>query len=608
MDHEGRDRNEDHSHSSDHHRHRRTSSWTDAAASLLFGSMHDPIPHSPSLAHSKSRVLRTSRSLTRTVDENEPDVGLGLARSRSKLRRKRHSRGLEGGLQPSRSAEPFQELGLGVSALASGSSSSSSSSSSSPRLKSKADDDQDTESQSTHLATKTTDITKDVPAQMMDGPLVSSPREETSDPIHPNPKPCVKIVEKKYKFTLGNESEGDLGEGVGRGRPGFSRRETGISSDSFVGRRRWTLATALTDETISDEGLVRELDRMREVGRGRGKSQTHPQAGQGENDEAEFEEDWGIWERTTTPRLDAISRQHSSSSTSSSVSLMWHHAQRALLACRELILTERRYLLSMLDLIEEKTVRPPPPLMKKRAGEIANISSVLLSGFQLDPSATGVAKVFADQKEEMERVYGRWCESVGAWFEGEQYDTDRGKEELRRSSSTWRKSMPSIAGLGSSDPSTTTVATSTKRKTYVRDLAILPTQRVMRYVLLFRGLSFIFSKSLVLMAHRFGRAYTPNLSFKGCRRGSSGDRDGACCYLRQGAEEQGICLWVLFFACLASIFVCCPPTRRHHPSFDCCAFHPPKTKPLRISSDYVNGDDDDGRDKSTQDGPSEIIL
>ena len=441
------------------------------------------------------------------------------------MRRKRNSGGAGGGIQPSRSLEPFQELGLGASTLASGSSSStSSSSSSSSRLKSKDDDSRDAELQSKELATtKTTGITDGAPGQLMEGLLVSSPREEISDPLHPNPKLTVKIVEKRYKFTLGNESEGDLshGEGLGRGRPGFARRETGISSDSFVGRRRWTLASALTDERISDEGLVRELDRMREVGRGRGKSRTHLQTHQDENDEGEFEEDWGIWERTTSPRLDLTSRQHSSSSTSSSVSLMWHHAQRALLACRELILTERRYLLAMLDLIEEKTVRPPPPLMKKRAGEIANISNVLLSGFQIDPSATGVARVFSEQKEEMEKAYGRWSECVGTWFEGEQYDSDRDREkgELRRSSSTWRKSMPVISGLGSSDHSTTittTTATGMKRKTYVRDLAILPTQRVMRYVLLFRGALSLFSNVFVLMAHRLGRAYTPYMSFTEC--------------------------------------------------------------------------------------------
>ena len=93
--------------------------------------------------------------------------------------------------------------------------------------------------------------------------------------------------------------------------------------------------------------------------------------------------------------------------------------------------------------------------------------------------------------------------------------------KLMRTVSTWRKGMPSVNGLGeggvwrrdrdndkggstygrsrmavdevrSSSSMSMTLTSIGKpiRKPAVRDLAILPTQRVMRYVLLYRGLFF----------------------------------------------------------------------------------------------------------------------
>lgn len=352
---------------------------------------------------------------------------------------------------------------------------------------------------------------------------------------------------------------------------------TKTSTANCKNTRRWTLSSALTDEGISDEGLIKELERMREIL---------------EWDCTPIDMDGHDTSFVPSP----LTRLPSPSNSSPT----WLTTQRALLTTRELILTERHYLSSLLLLLcPDSTLTPVPEMMVSCVKELVGVSERLLKGMEKEPSVRGVAEVFVEIGEDVvgeggqvdgdgdkgaERAFVGWCGVVGGWFQddlavsgdtqavvgvkrrrkrleggvgvggigGEEHyltsdhegsssglgvtssassspttTTEHGHTSpLMRTVSTLRMSMPSIAGLGeggvwrrdrdkdrernkdegdrgrlsptsfttgaigSSSSNSMTSSSSSKpiRKPSVRDLAILPTQRVMRYVLLYRGM------------------------------------------------------------------------------------------------------------------------
>jgi hypothetical protein len=317
----------------------------------------------------------------------------------------------------------------------------------------------------------------------------------------------------------------------------------------------------MTDGGVSDERLIRDLEKMRQVEvwerererelsllkeRDNGGGDTVPVDVDPTSDVGEI---WQGWEEQ-----DVVNP--SSSSSSSSVKRLT--AQRALLACRELILTERHYHDLLLSLLAGDTHPPPPSSMQRYAAELVHASAGVLRAMEQQPSALGVARAFVDNGEEVERAYVRWCEVVGGWFVGESgspkrkrsrsvidftatttttgLEGEEGAVVSTKTSSvsplkrvgTWRRSMPTITSLGEAgvsiygygsgslrrrgrekDKEKENLAgevgkssgippimssqglaprpSKVRRKPAVRDLAILPTQRVMRYVLLYRG-------------------------------------------------------------------------------------------------------------------------
>ena len=201
-------------------------------------------------------------------------------------------------------------------------------------------------------------------------------------------------------------------------------------------------------------------------------------------------------------------------------------------------------------------------MMISRAKELVDVSRRLLTGMEGEPSARGVAEVFVEVGGGMnvngaESAFVGWCGAVGGWFQddsdslvrkrkgcesgggvgechlmisehdegsGVTFPTTSGEHAppttspLMRTVSTWRKSMPSVTGIGEggvrrrdrdkdeggstcergriafdeirSSSSMSMSIGKPIRKPAVRDLAILPTQRVTRYVLLYRGMFF----------------------------------------------------------------------------------------------------------------------
>ncbi|KAF9482457.1 hypothetical protein BDN70DRAFT_427949 [Pholiota conissans] len=435
----------------------------------------------------------------------------------------------------------------------------------------------------------------------------------------------IKVGQRRPKFILGNDSEPDLPSGASTThaitrlsltqespprRPPLLLHNTYLDPEqpSAPGRRRWTLASAMLDEAISDAGLIRELERMRAIGawekvQSRRKEQeqdvdvlegVEKQTGEkaetgiarDDGSSIQSEEVWdidvgleiwagreGMLERdevlatnTNSAILDGSPLVSSPASTypptTSSFPLLsapsassWLAAQRALLTCRELLLTERRYLVLMQTLLNAHTVPAPPPLMLHYVSDLVRASETVLADMEKRPSVAGVADAFVQRQAELETAYVRWCGVVGGFFVphsecagADEADLGGGSVEghpavkrrrtagdvepttqplyqhsgpppvtpLLRTVSTWRKSMPSIPSLGlgtvgengvsvvqhgpghgnavwkregdTPSPSPTTPAVKPIRKHSVRDLAILPTQRVMRYVLLYRDL------------------------------------------------------------------------------------------------------------------------
>ncbi|KAJ7361474.1 hypothetical protein DFH08DRAFT_684952 [Mycena albidolilacea] len=297
-------------------------------------------------------------------------------------------------------------------------------------------------------------------------------------------------------------------------------------------KRRWTLAMALTDEGISDELLVEKLEALRSRSRTASFVGTDDANFEVEDDVAEWDGMWAAYddeldadeEPPPLPPKDAT-LSHAQRTTSlpalpSPSTVRWQSARRALLTCRELVRTERHYLTSLHLLLDGGTRTPPPPLMRAYAGALAKESAGLLRRMEEDPSAWGVAAAFLGAEEGVETALVAWCGVVGGWFvdgerptkrlskmrststragsecgaveeeEGSVEKAGAGKPTKRRSS----MKLLSLSALSlSGEPGEATVSRARSKKERdalpaLRDLAILPTQRVMRYVLLYRDL------------------------------------------------------------------------------------------------------------------------
>jgi len=154
---------------------------------------------------------------------------------------------------------------------------------------------------------------------------------------------------------------------------------------------------------------------------------------------------------------------------------------------------------------------------------LLRVSKALLRGFTEDPSAWGVSATFMGCEEELESAMVAWCGVAGQFFAKQ----GKSKSWKRPGARTGSQSLVSVPGFPTSAVSSLKSGDSTitalppklvlmadklkeknieadergektsdkaeaddeknRRKLSVRDLAIQPTQRVMRYALLYRG-------------------------------------------------------------------------------------------------------------------------
>lgn len=365
----------------------------------------------------------------------------------------------------------------------------------------------------------------------------------------PRPPPPAEPSPRRAKFTLDTGSDVDLPAALRAPpppppppptltRPPLKRNTIHLDADPEApGRRRWTLGRAMADEAISDAGLVRELERMRAVGaweRARIAVAGRDAAAVAMDDAGKWDIDMGldVWldregmlerERALCESPDAEVPPTSAASVGSGgivtagtelgapATPEWLAAQRVLLVCRELLLTEKRYLALMEALLAGTTATPPPPLMLHYASDVVRASTLVLEGMTRAPGAAGIARAFLAHEAVVEAAYVRWCGAVGGWFVpgSAPRDGDAGGAQvvrkrrsrtavaaegedavpghpLRRSVNSWRRSSQGVAALAEEEG---VLPARAPRPHTVRDLAILPTQRVTRYVLLYRGAS-----------------------------------------------------------------------------------------------------------------------
>lgn len=294
---------------------------------------------------------------------------------------------------------------------------------------------------------------------------------------------------------------------------------------------------AMTDEGMTDEAFVEALERIKSSG-----TDNASPVWDVHQDTWNWNLQWegGIDDKSRegsiphTTSLPSFPLHHSLSVPSSpKLTTAWHTARQALLTCRELVRTERHYLTSLNVLIASETATLPPPLMIDYASQLAAVSQRYLTRLEADPSALGVATAFLGQEEALEGAFVGWCGAVGNWFEAtsspilspkRRLSKGRSEEDipefgiraahtgngsLSRTVNTWRRNVPTmtnLSGLTSTPSQGLTPSFSSSflnwrkdrsgngpntnghiKKPPVRDLAILPTQRVLRYVLIYRG-------------------------------------------------------------------------------------------------------------------------
>lgn len=294
-------------------------------------------------------------------------------------------------------------------------------------------------------------------------------------------------------------------------RPHLVRRDASSNPS-----RRYTFAMAMTDEDISDETLVQELERIRAVNAMSGNSsgdleefwdlsQAHSPFGStsGESSKGFFEGvpcespiervdvglHIGVAVTSTSPQQErrmpcraslpafpvhhrlstASSSSPSGPSTSSpnsertsmieSSDASWHTARRTLLTCRECVRTERHYLYSMRTLVSQDTASPPPPLMVQYAENLVEMSERLLARMEENPNVWGVTTAFLGEETALEHAFVDWCGKVGAWFEGNSvHDDVKGKgRQLRDNSQDKEKALSPNPSKGKLNDSRSTV-------------------------------------------------------------------------------------------------------------------------------------------------------
>ncbi|KAF8913206.1 hypothetical protein CPB84DRAFT_1760663 [Gymnopilus junonius] len=271
----------------------------------------------------------------------------------------------------------------------------------------------------------------------------------------------------------------------------------------------WTLAMAITDDSITDEMFVDDLENMRI-------KEKLPDSVVPDPYPLPLGLPPGYYDSLAEypPESDEVIEEDAGSP----LDLSWNSARHALLLCRELVRTERRYLASLKILITNGTSTPPPPSMLSYLPGLIAASETLLSLMEENPSVQGVSQAFIICENTLAESFINWCGVVGQFFNLEENTKNHLSfpPKLRQSHSAVRcGTISADNGLPIVIPEPNRIRRNTRARHAVRDLAILPTQRVTRYVLLLKGLrsltpamlpSFVFVENAVQVAESIAAA------------------------------------------------------------------------------------------------------
>ncbi|KAG6380956.1 hypothetical protein JVT61DRAFT_5350 [Boletus reticuloceps] len=172
----------------------------------------------------------------------------------------------------------------------------------------------------------------------------------------------------------------------------------------------FSMGIAVEDDSISDDALVDRLEKVRRISdsseRGRDISP------------------WGSLAAPNALAKPCdvllpsplITQDATSDSEDAEV---WRAARKALLCVREIVRTEKKYQEALKMLLNAQTATPPPPSMDPYILALVRVSETLLRCFLEDPSAWGVSTAFVTSEDELEAAMVSWCAVAGALFTDE---------------------------------------------------------------------------------------------------------------------------------------------------------------------------------------------
>jgi hypothetical protein len=290
-------------------------------------------------------------------------------------------------------------------------------------------------------------------------------------------------------------------------RSSVLRKLKDVNSQKASLPRPWSLATVLSDDKLTDEKLVDQLEDIRIKER-----RSLP-----------------LSASCTSPTYHAVLKgsyaeyppDPNEFGPDDLTDSSWNTARQALLICREMLRTERRYLSSLRTLAKGGTATFPPLTMLYYLPHLIMASEEFIQSMTKNPSVQGISEAFLAIKGKLDEAFVKWCGVVGTFF-ADDGDKSRNTSEdashqpvvkLRKAISTPMHDMQhaTVDNVIIIEPKK--IRRNSKARPSVRELAILPTQRIVRYVLLFKGLFFCSLASISLLIYNIFRAIRAHSTF-----------------------------------------------------------------------------------------------
>ncbi|CAE6462031.1 unnamed protein product [Rhizoctonia solani] len=269
-------------------------------------------------------------------------------------------------------------------------------------------------------------------------------------------------------------------------RPGLPRRTSS--------QRRWTIAD------MDDEEFLRQLeDKLSGAGGRLRKSRMLEDFAMGvDGNDLEPEDD------------------RDSESDDSVAEREWVRARRAMMCVREIVRTEKSYMRHLVAFVNSEDAFGMSPILAEHLPRLIETTHMFCIRLEEDPSAKGVSNAFLEIEEVLDATYVQWSSVVGEVISSTQQRTESqatsddghtsgggngvGSSWIRRRSATANSAIqpafqlnlgmtPVNGGNGNSNSKNKKSARGTKpKKMTEQDVVIMPTQRAIRYVLMYREL------------------------------------------------------------------------------------------------------------------------